>query len=65
MFFGFSEGQEVDPEDEDLQLIPNLVDLVVIPKLTGRLSNLNFSTKQIALWYFMNGAIRNVKKLLL
>ena len=31
MFFGFSEGQEVDPEDEDLQLIPNLVDLVVIP----------------------------------
>ena len=65
MFFGFSEGQEVDPEDEDLQLIPNLVDLVVIPKLTGRLSNLNFSTKQIALWYYMNGAIHNVKKLLL
>ena len=43
MFFGFSEGREVDPEDDDLQLIPNLVDLVVIPKLTGRLSNLNLS----------------------
>ena len=41
MFFGFSEGREIDPEDEDLQLIPNLVDLVVIPKLTGRSSKLN------------------------
>ena len=41
MFFGFSEGREVDPEDDNLQLIPNLVDLVVIPKLIGRLSNLN------------------------
>lgn len=41
MFFGFSEGRELDPEDEDLQLIPNLVDLVVIPKLTGKSSNLN------------------------
>ena len=40
MFFGFSEGWELDPEDEDLQLIPNLVDLVVIPKLTGKRSNL-------------------------
>lgn len=43
MFFGFSEGREIDPEDEDLQLIPNLVDLVVIPKLTGRSSKLNLS----------------------
>ena len=40
MFFGYSEGREVDPEDEDLQLIPNLVDLVVIPKLTGNLNTL-------------------------
>lgn len=40
MFFWFSEGRELDPEDEDLQLIPNLVDLVVIPKLTGKSSNL-------------------------
>ena len=40
MFFGFSEGRELDPEDEDLQLIPNLVDLVVIPKLTGKSSTL-------------------------
>ena len=38
MFFGFGEGgRDVDPEnDEDLQLIPNLVDLVVVPKLTGK-----------------------------
>ena len=38
MFFGFSEGsQDVDPDDDDdLQLIPNLVDLVVVPKLTGK-----------------------------
>ena len=41
MFFGFSEGQDLDPEDEDLQLIPNLVDLVVMPKLTGKSSNQN------------------------
>ena len=40
MFFGFNEGQDVDPGDEDLQLIPNLVDLVVIPKLTGKSSSL-------------------------
>jgi GC-rich sequence DNA-binding factor len=48
MFFGFSEGREVDPaEDEDLQLIPNLVDLVVIPKLTGRSSKPKFENS----WY--------------
>lgn len=40
MFFGFREGQEVDPADDDLQLIPNLVDLVVVPKLTGKLPSM-------------------------
>lgn len=47
MFFGFNEGQDVDPEDEDLQLIPNLIDLVVIPKLTGKLPNLSLYTKRL------------------
>ena len=46
MFFGFDEGQDVDPEDKDLQLIPNLVDLVVIPKLTGKLPNLSSVTRR-------------------
>ena len=37
MFYGFQEGGvEPDPDDEDLQLIPNLVDKVVIPRITGQ-----------------------------
>ena len=35
MFYGYREGEEVDPSDEDLQLIPHLVDKVLIPRLTG------------------------------
>ena len=35
MFYGYREGMEPDLEDEDLQLIPHLVDMVVVPKLTG------------------------------
>ena len=35
MFYGYREGEEVGPSDEDLQLIPHLVDKVLIPRLTG------------------------------
>ena len=35
MFYGFREGHDLDPSDEDLQLIPQLVDQAVIPKITG------------------------------
>ncbi len=36
MFYGYREGSEPDPEDEDLQLIPRLVETVVLPKITGQ-----------------------------
>ena len=36
MFYGFREGEEPAVDDEDLQLVPRLVDKVVIPKLTGQ-----------------------------
>ena len=35
MFYGFQEGVEVDPSDPDTHLIPELVDRVVVPKITG------------------------------
>ena len=36
-FYGYRNGNDLDTSDEDLELIPKLVDLVVIPKLTGGL----------------------------
>ena len=36
MFYGYREGTEPDPHDEDLQLIPRLVERVVIPKITSK-----------------------------
>lgn len=38
MFYGYREGCEPDAEDEDLQLIPRLVEAVILPKLTGQLA---------------------------
>ena len=38
MFYGFKEGEEPRADDEDLNLIPKLVDKVVIPRLTGQAS---------------------------
>ena len=38
MFYGFKEGEEPQSDDEDLSLIPKLVDKVVIPRLTGQAS---------------------------
>lgn len=35
MFYGYREGEEPDSSDEDLQLIPQLVDKVLVPRLTG------------------------------
>ena len=35
MFYGYREGEEPDSSDEDLQLIPQLVDRVLVPRLTG------------------------------
>ena len=35
MFYGYRNGNDLDTADEDLELIPRLVDLVVIPKLAG------------------------------
>lgn len=39
MFYGYRNGTDLDTSDEDLELIPRLVDLVVIPKLTGILQH--------------------------
>lgn len=35
LFYGCREGEEPDPSDQDSQLLPQLVDKVLIPKLTG------------------------------
>ena len=37
MFYGYRNGNDLDTSDEDLELIPRLVDLVVIPKLAGKI----------------------------
>lgn len=39
MFFGYREGEEPDPDDEDLQLIPRLVAKVVVPRIAGLLQH--------------------------
>ncbi len=36
MFYGFIEGIEPEQDDQDLLLIPNIVEKVVVPKLTGK-----------------------------
>ena len=36
MFYGFLEGVEPERDDEDLLLIPRIVEKVVLPKLTGK-----------------------------
>ena len=35
LFYGYRQGEEPNPSDEDTQLLPRLVDKVLIPKLTG------------------------------
>ena len=35
LFYGYQESEEPDPEDEDTQLIPELFDRVILPKVTG------------------------------
>ena len=34
MFYGFREGVELDPGDPDTKLIPELVDRILVPKIT-------------------------------
>ena len=36
MFYGFQEGEDPERDDEDVQLVPNIVEKVVLPKLTGK-----------------------------
>ena len=36
MFFGFREGVELDPDDPDTCLLPELVDRVLVTKLTSK-----------------------------
>ena len=36
LFYGYREGEEPSLSDQDSQLLPRLVDKVLIPKLTGR-----------------------------
>ena len=35
MFYGYREGEDLDPKDSDLKLIPSLIEKVLLPKLTG------------------------------
>lgn len=37
MFYGFREGVELDPNDPDTRLLPELVDRVIVTKLTCKL----------------------------
>ncbi len=38
MFYGFLEGAEPERDDEDILLIPNIVEKAVLPKLTGEIA---------------------------
>ena len=35
MFYGFREGEELDPSDPDTQMLPEMIDRVIITKLTS------------------------------
>ena len=43
MFYGFREGEEPDPSDPDTQLLPELVDKVIVTKLTSESLSLSLS----------------------
>jgi hypothetical protein len=40
LFYGFEEGSPIDKDDDDNKLIPAVVDKIVLPKLSCKLSNL-------------------------
>lgn len=35
LFYGYQESRELDKEDADIKLLPNVVDKIVLPKLIG------------------------------
>ena len=38
MFYGYREGESIDIMDSDVKILPSMVDKVMLPKCTGRLS---------------------------
>jgi hypothetical protein len=46
MFFGYKEGDDIDPEDADVKLLPSITDKVLLPKLTGKLHVLSYTLVQ-------------------
>ena len=47
MFYGYKEGEPVDRDDDDIKLLPAIVDKIVIPKLSGMKS---FMVLHILTW---------------
>ena len=54
MFFGYREGEEPDPDDEDLQLIPRLVTKVVVPRIAGNREAALINLCSIRVMYFFS-----------
>ena len=36
IFYGFKEGEVIDKEDDDVKLLPAIVDKILLPKLSGK-----------------------------
>lgn len=36
MFYGFREGDSLDDKDEDIKLMPSMIEKVILPKIIGK-----------------------------
>lgn len=47
MFYGCRDREELQPDDNDIKLIPSIIEKVLLPKLTGILIYCRFETSWI------------------
>ena len=47
MFYGYRDREELQPDDNDIKLIPSIIEKVLLPKLTGILIYCRFKTPWI------------------
>ena len=52
LFYGFKEGEAIDREDEDVKLLPAIVDKIVLPKLSCKYQAQKRVLGEIFLDYF-------------
>ena len=51
LFYGFKEGEAIDREDEDVKLLPAIVDKIILPKLSCKYQAQKRVTGEIFLDY--------------